>query len=331
MGGSRESSAESPVERSTHAPRPDTHRRAAIDIGTNSVKLLVADVGAGAVEPVFETSEQTRLGRGFFPGRRLQPDAIRSTARTVAEFTAKAKQLGAPSIRALATSAARDAVNGAELAATILTASGLTIEIISGEQEAELAFRGAMTLSGLAGRPFLLLDVGGGSTEFIVSDGNQVRFRQSFELGTVRLLESFKPADPPTPKDWFRCSGVLRSFLSTEIGEALTPPLKDLPRESLLLVSTGGTATILARMEKRMEGYDRAQIEATLLSLAQVRAHRYRLWCLPLAERCRIIGLPAERADVILFGVAIIEAVMDQFSFSQLQVSTRGIRFGALL
>src|SRR5271165_1646513 len=142
----------------------DTIRRAVIDVGTNSIKLLVAEVTGEIVEPVCETSEQTRLGAGFFDTHRLQAPAIAQTARAVASFAAKARELQAVTTRVIATSAARDAVNPGDLTSAIARAAGLKVEIISGEQEADWAFQGVTTDPQLAQAPLLLLDVGGGST-----------------------------------------------------------------------------------------------------------------------------------------------------------------------
>jgi len=146
-------------------------RRAVIDVGTNSVKLLVADVAGRDVLPVHEESKQTRLGKNFYETHRLQPEAIAKTAEAVWEFAEIARDRDAASTRVIATSAARDAVNQDDLLSTIQRASGLQVEIISGEQEAEWAFKGVTTGSDLAKTPLLLLDVGGGSTEFIVGHG----------------------------------------------------------------------------------------------------------------------------------------------------------------
>src|SRR5438067_2450389 len=143
------------------ASLPGSVRRAVIDVGTNSVKLLVAEVSGRRVEPLIERSEQSRLGRGFYQNRRLQPAAIRDTALAVAGFAAEAAESGAVATRVIATSAARDAVNQQELIAAIQTASGLPVEIISGEQEADWAFRGVISDTVFAGHPLLIVDVGG--------------------------------------------------------------------------------------------------------------------------------------------------------------------------
>ena len=311
-------------------------RRAVIDVGTNSVKLLVADVSGREVETVWEESKQTRLGRGFYETRRLQPEAIDATGKAVAQFRETAAKHEAKSIRVIATSAARDAVNGDELRSAIEKGSGLKMEIISGEQEADWVFQGVTTDPRLANEPLLLLDVGGGSTEFIVGQGTHKYFSQSFPLGTVRLLEKNPLGDPPKKEELKRCREWIRNFL----GEEVKPVVKlnglyELHKlhegEKLMLVGTGGTTSILGRMEAKLETYDRAKIEATRLSRDRIHWHVEHLWSLPLEERKHIVGLPPNRADVILMGVAIYEAIMEEFGFSELRISTRGLRFAAVM
>ena len=310
-------------------------RRAVIDIGTNSVKLLVAEISGHDVRPLHEDSKQTRLGKGFYETQRLQPESIAKTAKAVARFAEVAREHKADSIRVIATSAARDSKNPDELLAAIHEASGLKVEIISGNQEADWAFQGVTTDPQLARQHLLLLDVGGGSTEFILGQGEQKHFRQSFPLGTVRLLEKFPPGDPPTAPEFTACRQWLKQFLDEQVKPQLEPAMtresKLRPAGKIELVGAGGTTSILARMEARMDDYDRDRIEATRLPLARVRWHRERLWSLPLKERKEIIGLPPKRADVILTGVAIYEAVMEAFDFPELRVSTRGLRFAAVM
>jgi exopolyphosphatase / guanosine-5'-triphosphate,3'-diphosphate pyrophosphatase len=306
-------------------------RRAVIDVGTNSVKLLVADVQGSGVIPIIEESWQTRLGKNFYDTHRLQPDAVAETAKAVAEFANSAREKQAASIRVFATSAARDAVNQNDLVAAIAEACHLNLEIISGEREAEWAFQGATSGSDLAKTPLLLLDVGGGSSEFIVGHGGHKSFASSFPLGTVRLLENSPHNDPPTPDDFFQCRDWVRTYLEQHVRPALEPVLqREKEAGNIQLIGTGGTATILARMDLKSDRFDRDQIEGIRLGLEKIHSWMEMLWGLPLARRREIAGLPKSRADVILTGILIYAAVMDTFGFKELRVSTRGIRFAAV-
>ncbi len=311
-------------------------RRAVIDVGTNSVKLLVADVSGREIQPVCEESKQTRLGQGFYETHRLLPEAIVNTANAVATFVEHARSLSSAHIRIIATSAARDAVNAEELSTAIELGCGIRLEIISGEREADWAFQGVTTDVSLARVPLLLLDIGGGSTEFILGEGAEKHFSHSFRLGTVRLLETIPHSDPPAADELADTRRWVREFIEDKIRPAIGPALehesqRHPEREAIPLVGTGGTTTILARMEAALETYDRAVIESTRLSLPRVKWHTENLWSLPLTKRQEIVGLPKKRADVILPGAVIIESVMEAFGFEELRVSTRGLRFAAVM
>ncbi len=308
----------------------ETIRRAVIDVGTNSIKLLVADVRGQTVLPVHEESRQTRLGKGFYETHQLQPESIARTAEAVWEFGEIAREKNAASVRVVATSAARDAVNPQHLTSAIERASGLKTEIISGAREADWAFQGVTSDEELAQHPLLILDVGGGSTEFILGRGSKKYYAHSFPLGTVRLLEKFPHSDPPTRAEFNAYREWVKTFLQKEVRPQLEPALKSVTGE-VLLVGTGGTTSILTRLEKKLDRFDRDRIDRTVLTFDCVQAHRKQLWRLPLAERKEITGLPKLRADVILPGVLIFEEVMAGFGFKKLRVSTRGLRFAAVM
>jgi exopolyphosphatase/guanosine-5'-triphosphate,3'-diphosphate pyrophosphatase len=308
-------------------------RRAVIDIGTNSVKVLVADIEGEKVIPVIEDSKQTRLGKNFYQTRRLQADAIALTAEAVRKFVGIAKEHGATSIRVIGTSAARDATNSEELAQAVENASQLPLEIITGHQEAEWVFQGVTANSDFASNRILILDVGGGSTEMILGVSGKIMFQESFEMGAVRLLEECPHAEPPTANDLELCRTKVRDFLKTRVEASLGPALADAVKDSkqpACLVGTGGTTSILGRMELRLDTFDRTAIEAAALSLERMRWHVAHLWQLPLEKRKQIPGLPPNRADIILTGTVIYEQVMEQFGFDQLRISTRGLRFAAV-
>ena len=308
-------------------------RRAVIDVGTNSVKLLVADVAGHDVRPVCEQNKQTRLGHGFYETHRLQAEAIAATAAAVATFGAIARAAQAVSIRVIATSAVREAVNREELIVAIEHAAGLKVEVISGDQEADWGFQGVTTDPQLAQAPLLLMDAGGGSTQFTLGREGHTSFRHSLPIGSVRLLETTPCSDPPKPAELAACRQWLRGFLQREVRPKLLSEMEDSTAggERVQLVGVGGAATILGCMEAKLEAFDRSRIEATRLSAARVSWHLERLWSLPLEARKETIGLPKNRADVILIGVAVYHGVMEEFGFHELRISTRGLHFAAVM
>lgn len=305
--------------------------RAVIDVGTNSVKLLVARVSGSDVVPLHETSEQTRLGAGFYETLQLQPQAIQRTTAAVADFAQQARRWSPDRIRVIATSAARDATNSSVLADAIRSASGLELEIISGNQEADWVFAGVQTDPHFLDQRLLIVDVGGGSTEFILGDAGKASYRESFRIGTVRLFEKFPLDDPPLPVQLQDCQRFITELLSREVRPQVDPLLSRSQDSMPRLVGTGGTTSILAAMTLQLEKFDRAKIESVKLTLDDVRSWESHLWSLPLAERKKIRGLPATRADVILMGASIFAELMSQFGFQELRPSTRGLRFAAVI
>ena len=311
-------------------------RRAVIDVGTNSIKLLVADVLGSDVRPVHEESRQTRLGQGFYKDHRLQPGPIAKTAEAAACFAETAKKHGAEQIRIIATSAARDAVNGDELLLAIGQAAGLPVEVISGEQEASWAFQGVMTHPRFKDEPLLIMDTGGGSTELIVGCAGRTVFAGSFPLGTVRLLERLPHGDPPLAAELAQCRKWVGDFLQEKVQPRLLPAIIECGAGSAgaapaRFVGTGGTASILGCIEAGLTSFNREVLEQTVLSAERVTWHTNHLWSLTLEQRKQIVGLPPNRADVILTGCVIFEAMARTFCLPELLISTRGLRFAALL
>ena len=310
----------------TDAPRGEC--RAVVDVGTNSVKLLVARVLGSHIEPVLERSIQSRLGEGFFSSGELKPGAIARTADAVAGFREEAMRHQPARFRVIATAAAREARNPDQLKDALRVAAGVEIEIISGHSEADLAFRGVCSTPGLENRPLLVADVGGGSTELILGTPGHRCFGRSFPLGAVRLWDVMKPSDAPTPSDLQRC----RAYLDSWLAENVLPEL----RESLLahspaFVGVGGTASVLACMVSGLERFDRQRIEATHMDVSTLTTLTSRVWSLPLSERRCLLGLPPERADIILTGSAIYESLLRALGLPSMRPSTRGVRFAALL
>jgi exopolyphosphatase/guanosine-5'-triphosphate,3'-diphosphate pyrophosphatase len=175
----------------------------------------------------------------------------------------------------------------------------------------------------------LILDIGGGSTEFILGENRRSLFRHSYKLGTVRTLEKHPIPDPPTSASLAAYRGHLDTFLAEQVEPQLGPTLGTLSKRPVL-VGTGGTASILSRVHLATDAFERDAIEAVRLNPSELSAHLERLWMLPLEERRKVPGIPPERADVILPGIAILEAILRQFGLPEFQVSTRGLRFAAL-
>lgn len=304
--------------------------RAVVDIGTNSVKLLVAEVADGQVRPLHESSHQTRLGQGFYETHTLQAEPIRDTARAVAQFRADCAQWQPARFRIIATSAARDAQNAEELLGAVQAAAGLPVEIISGEQEADWAYLGVTSDPSLSASSLLVLDVGGGSSEFILGRAGHRLFAESFRLGSVRLLERLALSDPPAAAELAACEREVETILQRNVRPHLAPLLASLGSDCQL-VGTGGTSTILARIQLQLDSFDRERIEGVRLTHSFLQEQKVRLWSLPLEKRRQIVGLPPNRADVILTGLVIFERVMAAFGLPTLRASTRGIRFAALM
>ncbi|MCI0535115.1 MAG: hypothetical protein L0Z50_07795 [Verrucomicrobiales bacterium] len=305
--------------------------RAVIDVGTNSVKLLVAEVCRHQVKPLRNLSEATRLGQGLHEAGRLQAEAIARTAQVIAEFANAAKALRPISTRVVATSAAREAENREELLAAVKKLAELEVEVISGDQEAEWVYDGVSSDPKLHGNPLLIVDVGGGSTEVILGDESTVSYRKSFPIGALRLFELLKPVDPPSPADLAQCRTTLDDFLHWEVRPELEPALRAVRQRTPRLVGTGGTAAVLARIIAGKGDEPDDLDKATSLRTKQIRDTLELLWSTSLAQRLKMDGLPSKRADVVLTGSAVFEAFMTRFDFPQLTVSRRGLRHGVLL
>jgi exopolyphosphatase/guanosine-5'-triphosphate,3'-diphosphate pyrophosphatase len=299
-------------------------RYASIDIGTNSVLLLVAEKQPdGTFTPVVERAEITRLGRGVDKTRTLSAEGMEDTLRAVAAFADEARKSGALEIAVSATSAARDASNGREFLDGARQRAGVTVEIISGDLEAQLSFASAYQdfARKTPDRPLVVLDIGGGSTEFIYGqlDG-KVSFRHSFDVGSVRLTERFVTGHPVPPEEREKIREHLRKTF------AALPP----PPERFQLVGVAGTVTTLYSVQHRIDPYDSARVHGAVLPRAELSGLVTRLCDLPLEERRQLPGLQPKRADVICAGGLILEASLERLGASDCIVSDRGLRWGLL-
>ncbi len=301
-------------------------RYATIDIGTNTVLLLVAERSAGerpAFHPVVERAEITRLGRGVDRSGRLDPAAIADTVAVVARFAGEARSLRAERIACVATSAARDACNGSAFFEAARTAAGLVPEVISGDEEARLVWASAWRDFGEGAGALAVLDVGGGSTEVCLGSGPLPRARRSLQIGAVRLTERIAPPDPP--------DAAALSALRSRAAESLQRAVELVPGSPPgRLVGVAGTVTTLAAVERALPVYDAGVVHGAELSRASLEGLYSRLGALTTAERARLPGMEPKRADVIVAGCAIVLEAMRLLGFDRLTVSDRGVRWGLL-
>jgi exopolyphosphatase/guanosine-5'-triphosphate,3'-diphosphate pyrophosphatase len=298
-------------------------RFATIDVGTNSVLLLVADrTPDGHFQAVLERAEITRLGRGVDQSRRLSAEGMEATLQVLTAFANEARALGAEGLAVSATSAARDAQNGAEFLQAAKARAGVTVEIISGEQEAQLSFASAhMDFGREAAGPLLVIDIGGGSTEFIYgNNAGRVDFRHSFDVGSVRMTERHIKSDPPSPQEREHVAAFLRQTFS-----ALPPP-----PPAAQLVGVAGTVTTIYSVHHRIDPYDAARVHGGTLTRTQLEQVVDTLCTLPLAERRHLPGLQPKRADVIPAGALILLEALRALKLDQCRVSDRGLRWGLM-
>jgi len=302
-------------------------RIAVIDVGTNTVRLLVADrVGGSAYRPLLTDQEITRLGEGLLPDKILQPAPIRRTLHALRRFRETAETQGAAIIRAVGTSALREAVNRAAFLARARRDAGIEIAVISGTEEGRLTLLGVR--AGLPTPPdrLVMLDIGGGSTELLLADGPRILASASTGLGVVKLTERFLKADPPDPGEM----DALRQVAASRFARLLREEFHGLTREAVL-VGTAGTVTSLAAVDLGLDPYDPARVNGHRLTRERVAELLCRLASLPLARRREVRGLEAGRADVMVAGTAVCLAAMDALGAGSLMVSDGGLREGILL
>ena len=300
-------------------------RVAVIDVGTNTVLLTVAERRGATFQPVVERAEITRLGRGVDRTGNLDPAAIADTVAVIARYAAEARSLGASRIAAVATSAARDARNGAAFFEASLAAAGIAPEIIAGGEEARLVHLSAWGDFGSPGRRLAVLDVGGGSSEVTWGAGPVPEGRRSFQMGAVRLTERATPGDPPSPADLRRMRDGAREAIA-EVEAIRASGALDGAR----LVAVAGTVTTLAAVAQELPEYDALRVHGSTLRRTELEALLGRLAALTTADRARLPGMEPKRADVIVAGAILVAAAMDLGGFGELTVSDRGVRWGLL-
>ncbi|MBX3403628.1 MAG: CHAD domain-containing protein [Phycisphaeraceae bacterium] len=324
-------------------PRKGRRRIAAIDIGTNSIRLIVGETdGDGSYRVLDDEKEITRLGRGLHETGRLDPDTMEHSAVTIARMKSIAEGYGASQIRVVATAACREAKNGQDLLRRVREVAGLEVEIIPAEQEALLAYRSAANAFDLSGSPAAVVDIGGGSLEVVLSagtghgdprgaglGGGVIERVFSLPLGAVRLTEQFGGATA--------AATARHKELSRFVDDVLRKALGKLPFSPAVVVGTGGTFTTLAGVLAHKELGPAAQ--GLFSGSVQGREVRRSELChvldyvreLSLRDRSRVPGLPADRADIIVAGLTVIDRLLERLHANSVLIHEGGIRDGLLL
>lgn len=299
------------------------NRKASIDIGTNSTRLLVADLDENkTVFPLVSEVRITRLGEDIGVSQRLSGEAIARVVGALKEYLAICQRFQTQSIIIFATSATREASNMEEFLQQIKKGTGRHCRVFSGEEEARLSFQGV--LSDLKDeRTVLICDIGGGSTEFIVGSHETINWKKSLDIGSRRLSRLFATDDPYEVQILIQIKEYIRNIFKKEIDQLVPVPER--------CVCVGGTATTLAMIDQKLDLVHASQVDHSELKLPRLRQLINDLANKSVHERKMITGLHPERADVIVTGALIMEAIMDYLGFSSSLISIRDLLYGILL
>ena len=295
-------------------------RVASIDIGTNTILLLIAKVEEGKLKPLFEMETIVRLGEGVQKNGVLSEEAMKRGFQTLAQYLEQCQTMGVQKIFAVGTSALREAKNSDHFLKMIQEKLYLSIEIISGEEEAQLSFLAVARDFNELKKSTLVIDVGGGSTEFILGKGDQITQWVSLPLGSVRFTEQFLFSEPAQKGEWEIMEGEIRKLL----------PKIPHPQGPLSLVAVGGTATTLASVEQGLAEFIPEKIHHFVLKKEALRNQLHLYRSKTIDERRKIPGLPPARADMILAGGAILYVAMEDLNCPSVLVSCHGVRYGLL-
>lgn len=299
-------------------------RLAAIDIGTVTTRLLIADVAGGHVEPILRRAAITQLGEGLATTHRLSELALHRVVEVVRGFQEDALGAGVENIVAVATSASRDAENAGDLVAR-LAALGVGLTVISGGREAALTFRG--NASSFPGDDLLVADIGGGSTELVFGAATArqttIEVARSFDVGCRRMTDAFLVSDPSTAAE--------RKELRRTVLSQMRPFFADLPRRPRRLIACAGTATTAVSVRDHMVVYDAEKVHGSQVTVTQLEAVTDRLATLSLAQRREVVGLEPGRAQVIVAGMVIMQCVLELAGTEGITVSETDILQGLLM
>ncbi len=301
-------------------------RVAVVDIGTNSTRLLIADVhpGDGSMRELVRRSNVTRLGHGVDASGSLSEEASQRVFHTLDQYRHEIDSYGVSANLAVLTSAVRDAANGPEFAQRVREDYQLDARVLKGEEEAQLTFLGAMTGRPPATEPTVLIDIGGGSTEFVVGVGHTPRFHVSLPAGVVRMSERHIHSDPPSPHEL--------QALASDVHTVLQHGLPADQRASVAhAIAVAGTATSAAAIAQELDPYDSSRVHGYKLDLSTVELLLARLADMTEQHRRQVVGLHPDRAPTIVAGMILLAEAMRAFELEQVEVSEHDILRGGAL
>ena len=301
-------------------------RVAVVDIGSNSTRLLIADVSEGRVTAELERrTEVTRLGSGVDADRRLRSDAMDRVYSTLDGYKKAIEAHGCDKRVAVLTSAVRDSANGAEFAATVRDRYGLEPHVLTGDEEATMTFLGATSERDSSDTtPTLVFDIGGGSTELVIGGARDVSFHVSTQAGVVRQTERHITTDPPTEQE--------QRELADDVRRILDEAVPDTKRAAVnRAIAVAGTATSLAAIAQDLDPYDPERVHGYVIDSGQCAQILDRLAAMTLEQRRHVAGLHPDRAPTIIAGVLIFQQVMSLFDLDRVEISEHDILRGAAL
>jgi len=311
---------------------------ASIDIGTNTLRLLIAEIGNENLQPVYLKRIITRLGGDYKEDIGIAASAQERTIKALEFFAEKIREYVVKEVKAVATSVVRRAKNKTEFLSEVLERTGVEVKVISGDEEARLSLLGVLSVvkAGIDVHKCLVVDIGGGSTEFIAVDNGKMAGTWSLEMGVVHLTEEYLKADPPTKEELGNMESEIKRiiydlrFTIYDLG-FLTPNSEPLTPNSTLFIGTAGTITTLAAIDQGLEKYEPDKINNYILKYTAIKKIYNHLASLPLRQREEILSLEKGREDIIIPGAAIVLKAMEGFGFSSITVSDAGLLEGILL
>jgi exopolyphosphatase / guanosine-5'-triphosphate,3'-diphosphate pyrophosphatase len=300
-------------------------RVAVVDLGTNTTRLLVADVVDGRVEELTRRNTVTRLGERVDAGGELIEGAMERVFNALAEYRQAIDELGAERTVAVATSAVRDARNGERFRQELKDRFDIEARIISGDEEARLTFAGATAERAAGGHPLLVLDIGGGSTEFVVGRaGEEPSFHVSTQAGSVRQTERHISDDPPPSEQVGALAEDVQAIIEAKVPSAVRSGVRD-------GIAVAGTPTSLAAIDQELDPYDSTKVHGYRLKLDTCERILDALAAIPEPERREVVGLHPDRAPTIVAGAVILVESMKAFGLREIEVGEHDILYGAAL